>query len=247
MRKGMWSATVAFVLLLSGAGVVLGVPRVGAADGQVAMVEGSQNDPNTWRFTPEEITVSVGSTVVWHNNGQQQHTATAEDNSFASAYLNGGQEFKFKFAAPGDFKYFCEPHKALGMVGVVHVTGAGTPTTAATTVTTTATTATTAPGSPTTTTTRAGASTSSTATTTPAAGGATTTTLAPAVTPTSAPDSASSTTTTTAAAGQSAEEGAEGASKHSKGDKSSPIGIAFAAVSTLLLGAVSAKLLASKP
>jgi plastocyanin len=245
MRKGMWSAPVAFFVLLSGAGVVLGVPRVGAADGQVAMVEGSQNDPNTWRFTPAEITVSVGSTVVWHNNGQQQHTATAEDNSFASAYLNGGQEFRYKFGAPGDFKYFCEPHKALGMVGVVHVTGASTPTTAATTTTTTATTATTGGSQGSTTTTAAGASTSSTTTTT-AAGGATTTTLAPALTPTSAPDSASSTTTTTAAGGQSSE-GAEGAPKHSKSDKNSPVGIAFAAVSTLLLAAVSAKLLASKP
>jgi hypothetical protein len=62
---------------------------------------------------------------------------------------------------------------------------------------------------------------------------ATTTTAAPA-------------TTTTTAAGSSGE-GAQAARKGSKNDKSSPVGIAFAAVATLLLGAVSVRLLASKP
>ncbi|MDQ1501274.1 MAG: hypothetical protein QOI86_4614, partial [Actinomycetota bacterium] len=242
MRKGMSSAAAAFVVLLSGAGVFLGIPRATAADSQVKMVEGSPSDYTTWKFAPEEITVPVGSTVVWHNDGSQQHTATAEDKSFASPYLNKGQDFQFKFAAPGDFKYYCEPHKALGMVGVIHVTGASTPTTPATTATTqpssSATTATTAVGSASTTTAKASSGSSTTTTATTAAGGSTTTTLAPALTPTSAPYSASSTTTTTTAAGSS-REGAQAARKGSKNDKSSPVGIAFAAVATLLLGAVS--------
>jgi plastocyanin len=252
MRKGMSSAAAAFVVLLSGAGVFLGIPRATAADSQVKMVEGSSSDYTTWKFAPEEITVPVGSTVVWHNDGSQQHTATAEDKSFASPYLNKGQDFQFKFAAPGDFKYYCEPHKALGMVGVIHVTGASTPTTPATTATTqpasSATTATTAVGSASTTTTtaKAGSGSPTTTTATTAAGGSTTTTLASALTPTSAPDSASSTTTTTTAAGSSGE-GAQAAHEGSKNDKSSPVGIAFAAVATLLLGAVSVRLLASKP
>jgi plastocyanin len=247
----MWSAAAAFVVLLSAAGVVLGIPRATAADSQVKMVEGSQSDYTTWRFAPEEITVPVGSTVVWHNDGKQQHTATAKDGSFDSPYLNTGETFQFKFSVPGDVKYVCKPHESLGMVGVVHVTGAA-PTTPATTATTqpasSATTATTAVGSASTTTTtaKAGSGSSTTTTATTAAGGSTTTTLAPALTPTSAPDSASSTTTTTTAAGSSGE-GAQAARKGSKNDKSSPVGIAFAAVATLLLGAVSVRLLASKP
>jgi hypothetical protein len=214
------------------------------------MVEGSQSDYLSWKFDPVEMTVPVGSTVVWHNNGSQPHTATAEDKSFASPYLNNGQEFSYKFTAPGDFKYYCEPHRAW-MTGTVHVVGAATPTTA--------TTATTQPGSGATTTTAAGAqasttttakgattSSSSTTTTAAVAGGATTTTVAPAVTPTSAPESTASTTTTTAAG--KTEEGAEAAHKHSNNNnKSSPVGIAFASVATLLLAAVSLKLLASKP
>jgi plastocyanin len=250
MRKGMWSAAAAFVVLLSAAGVVLGIPRATAADSQVKMVEGSQSDYTTWRFAPEEITVPVGSTVVWHNDGKQQHTATAKDGSFDSPYLNTGETFQFKFSVPGDVKYVCKPHESLGMVGVVHVTGAAptTPATTATTQPSPAPTATTAVGSASTTTTtaKAGSTSSTTTTATTVAGGSTTTTLAPAVTPTSAPDSASSTTTTTTAAGTS-QEGAQAAQKRSKSSKSSPVGIAFASLATLLLGAVSVKLLASKP
>jgi plastocyanin len=247
----MWSAAAAVVVLLSGAGVFRGIPRATAADTQVKMVEGSQSDYSTWKFAPEEITVPVGSTVVWHNDGKNPHTATAKDGSFDSAYLNPGENFQFKFSAPGDVKYVCKPHEALGMVGVIHVTGAAVPTTPATTATTqpasSATTATTAVGSPSTTTTaKAGSGSSTTTTATTAAGGSTTTTLAPALTPTSAPDSASSSTTTTTAGGSS-EEGAPAAHKSSKNDKSSPVGIAFASVATLLLGAVSVRLLASKP
>jgi plastocyanin len=241
MRKGMWSAAAAVVLLVAGTGVLWGgIPAL--ADSRVSMVD-SDSDIMKWHFDPADVSIPVGSSVAWHNGGAQPHTVTADDGkSFSSPTVPAGGDFQFKFTTPGDFAYHCDPHP--WMKAVVHVTGASTPTTASTT--TTATTATTAPGSPaTTTTTAAGASTSSTTTTTTAAGAATTTTLAPAVTPTSAPDSASSTTTTTARAGSA--EGAEGAGKHSTSDKSSPIGIAFAAVSTLLVGAVSVKLLASKP
>lgn len=245
MRKGIWSAAAVFVLLVSGAGVFWGGARA-LADSKVTM-DDSDSDALKWHFAPADVSVPVGSTVVWHNGGKQVHTVTADDGkTFSSPNVPEGGEFQFKFATAGDFAYHCDPHP--WMKAVIHVTGASAPTTAATTATTqpgTATTATTAaPGQPTTTT-AAGASTSSTTATT-AAGATTTTAAAAAVTPTSAPDSASSTTTTTAPASQSAE-GADGPGKHSKDEKSSPIGIAFAAVSTLLLAAVSAKLLASKP
>jgi hypothetical protein len=216
------------------------------------MVEGSQSDYKTWKFSPQEITVPVGSTVVWRNEGNLQHDVKAEDGSFGSDLLDHGGEYRFTFTTAKTFNYYCSPHKDLGMVGVVKVVGGSTPTTAATTPTTqpTATTATTAPaGASTTTTTAKPASGASTTTTTAAANGATTTTLAPPVTPTSGPDVAAETTTTTAAAGDgeeaAADQGGEGHEKKEK-KKNSPIGIAFASVSTVLLAAIAGKLLASK-
>ena len=249
MRKGMWSAAAAFVVLLSGADVLWGSPRVQAADSRVVMSD-SDSDALKWHYDPADVTVTAGSTVMWHNGGAQAHTVTADDGkSFNSPSVPTGGDFQFKFATGGDFAYHCEPHP--WMKGVVHVVGASTPTTAAPTTTTqpgsTATSATSATTSTTTkpgqssTTTSAAAGSGSTTTT---AGAPTTTTIASAAAPTAASDAAGTTTTT--AAGNAAE-GAEAAPKGNTHKKNSPVGIAFAAVSTLLLTAIAAKLLASKP
>jgi plastocyanin len=249
MRKGMWSAA-AFVLLSGAAALVLGMPGVRAADTRVAM--GSDSEP--LKFLPAEISVPVGATVEWFNETDLQHDVSADDGSFDSKGLLGkGQKYEFKFTKAGDFTYFCTPHKDAGMKGVVKVTGAGTPTTVATTPTTqpTATTATTAAGQASTTTTTVKAAAGASTTTTAAANGATTTTLAQGVTPTSAPDVAETTTTTAAAHGGGEEAAAddhasEGGHEKKEKKKNSPIGIAFASVSTVLLVAIAGKLLASK-
>jgi len=263
MRKGMWGATAAgLVVVLSGAGGLGGGARVLAADSRVTIGGDTESDINKWGYTPKELTVPAGTTVAWHNGGQQAHTVTADDGkSFSSPSVAPGGDFQFAFPSAGDYAYHCEPHP--WMKAVVHVVGGGTPTPAATTAPTQpapagtpATTATTAkpgaakaaaasPDQPTASTTPAsapGSNTTTTATTAQAAG-STTTTLASAAAPTGAPESASSTTTTTSPK----EEAAEIRHKHRGHTKSSPVGITFAAVSTLLLTAVAAKLLASKP
>ncbi len=255
MRKGMWSAA-ALIMVLSGAAAVVGTPGVRAADTTVNMVEAPGDVTKTWGFDPATVTIPAGSSVVWHNNGEQVHTATG--SGFDTGDVGRGKDSKpIPFPTAGRFDYICTPHP--WMKGVVVVTGGSTPAPAPTATTQPA-----ASGAaPTTTTAKAGAaaagattttakngSGSPTTTTTTAGTGVTATTQAPSVTPTSAPDPAGETTTTTAAGG--AEESAatdhasEGGSEKKK-QKSSPIGIAFAAVSTLLLTAIAGKLLASKP
>jgi plastocyanin len=249
MRKGIWSAT-AFVVLMSGAGAFLTVSGALAADNNKVTMK------DQLMFDPDNITVQVNTPVVFHNGGNIQHDAKAEDNSFTVPLLDPGKEHTITPTKVGDIKYYCtvEGHKAAGMVGTIHVTAASsTPAPPASPTPgpgETSTTATTAVGA-TTTTTRAGATgagQSTTTTTAPAAGGATSTTQAPSVTPTSAPETGGVTPAT--GAGDATEQaGEEHATKNAseKKQKNSPIGIAFAAVSTLLLAAIAGKLLASKP
>jgi plastocyanin len=246
MRRKMWSVA-ALVVLTSGAALAIGIPGVRAAD-TVNMVEGPGDVTKTWKFEPASITIAAGSSVVWHNSGEQAHTATGK--GFDTGDVGRGKDSKpIPFPTAGTFDYICTPHP--WMKGTIVVTG-GAPSTAATTPTTqagTATTATTAAGATTTTTAKAAAGASST-TTTAAANGATTTTLAAGVTPTSAPEVAETTTTTAAAHGSGEEAAADDHSSeggHEKKEKkNSPIGIAFASVSTVLLAAIAGKLLASK-
>ena len=255
MRKTLWSSA-ALAVLLSG----LSAPWWATAEAATSEVTmGSAAEPNAFKFFPAEISVPVGTTVRWTNMSDIPHDATARDGAFKSDQLMKNDTFEYTFTTAGDFPYVCtvSGHEAAGMVALVKVTGGGsTPTTAAPPVTkppgggTTPTTAA-APGSSTTGTTSKAAAGGPTTTTT-AGLGVTSTTQAAATTPTSASESAGPTTTTTApTAGPEGSEAAatdhasEGGSEK-KHEKSSPLGIAFAGLSTVLLMGISGKLLASK-
>ena len=76
-------------------------------------------------FEGSEITVSVGTTVIWRHVGSRTHTVTADDNSFDSGNLAGGGEYSLTFDEVGTFPYYCVYHggpAGSGMSGVVIVT-----------------------------------------------------------------------------------------------------------------------------
>jgi plastocyanin len=88
-------------------------------------------------FDPETLTVRVGTTVQWRNDGQEVHDATdrldaawrASDiaypsgaKPFDSGSMQPGQTFSYTFTIPGTYKYICVPHEHGGMTGEVIVT-----------------------------------------------------------------------------------------------------------------------------
>jgi plastocyanin len=76
-------------------------------------------------FIPAILKVAVGTTVVWTNMDLSQHNVLAEDNSFKSELIAGGQTFKFTFQKPGLFRYYCGLHGGpggKGMSGTIEVT-----------------------------------------------------------------------------------------------------------------------------
>ncbi|PNS07407.1 cupredoxin domain-containing protein [Solilutibacter silvestris] len=70
-------------------------------------------------FTPGEITVVAGTTVVWLNHDQTPHAIAARDHSFASKAMDTDDRFEHRFATAGDFSYVCSLHPF--MTGIVHV------------------------------------------------------------------------------------------------------------------------------
>ena len=79
---------------------------------------------NNFMFTPKQVTVPAGTTVVWVNeNGR--HTVEADKGEFKSPVLTSGQSFEFKFDKPGRYAYHCGFHGEAGgkdMAGDVIVT-----------------------------------------------------------------------------------------------------------------------------
>jgi plastocyanin len=76
------------------------------------------------QFNPPELTIPVGSTVVWNQNGASQHTITADDGSFDSGPLASGMTYNVIFDEPGEYPYYCSLHggpQGQGMSGIIIV------------------------------------------------------------------------------------------------------------------------------
>jgi plastocyanin len=74
-------------------------------------------------FSPKSVTVAVGDTVTWRNNGDAPHNATADDGSFQTPDLNKGQSASETFNRSGTFSYICTIHPQ--MTGSVRVLSSG--------------------------------------------------------------------------------------------------------------------------
>ena len=66
-----------------------------------------------FEFQPKEVTVDVGTTVEWINEGTR-HSVDADDGSFKSPILKQGDKFEHTFTKAGSFGYFCRFHGAAG-------------------------------------------------------------------------------------------------------------------------------------
>jgi LPXTG-motif cell wall-anchored protein len=87
-----------------------------AASGSVTIVD--------FDFSPGTITVDVGDTVTWVNNGPTPHSATSSNGAFDTGIFPAGQSRSHTFNEAGTFSYICTPHP--NMHGTVVVQGAQT-------------------------------------------------------------------------------------------------------------------------
>ncbi len=78
-------------------------------------------------FTPSDLTITVGDTVRWTNNGGT-HSVQADDNSFSNGQPSSAAwVFIHVFDTEGDFRYYCRQHggpNGDGMSGIIHVMSA---------------------------------------------------------------------------------------------------------------------------
>jgi plastocyanin len=71
-------------------------------------------------FNPEQVTIKVGTTVVW-KDVQGTHDMVADDRSFASAVLFEGGTYSHLFDTPGHYRYICTLHVGAGMWAEIDV------------------------------------------------------------------------------------------------------------------------------
>lgn len=70
-------------------------------------------------YSPNVVTVKVGTTVTWVNNDDQAHTVTSgsvdgysgtPDGKFDSGFIDPGGSWSYTFTEPGVYTYYCLPH-----------------------------------------------------------------------------------------------------------------------------------------
>lgn len=62
-------------------------------------------------FNPAEITVKVGTTVVWTNQDSAQHDITSDSGLvLKSQLLKKGESFSYGFSKEGEYFYHCSIH-----------------------------------------------------------------------------------------------------------------------------------------
>lgn len=92
-----------------------------AVDNDVVEVEMVNN-----RFEPDELEVTVGTTVRWVNvERRSNHDIYFPEEEIASGRLFPEESWERTFDEAGTYEYYCQPHENRGMLGVIRVVEAG--------------------------------------------------------------------------------------------------------------------------
>jgi plastocyanin/uncharacterized membrane protein YozB (DUF420 family) len=97
---------------------VVEVPSLVGAATATGDVGSATVHEDQYLFVPAELTVPVGTTVVWTNDERAKHTATADDGLFDSGDQSLGDSYSYTFLEPGIYPYYCRYHGDLGGVGM---------------------------------------------------------------------------------------------------------------------------------
>jgi plastocyanin len=101
-------------MLTQAAGATPASPTASLTSATASMAQtNAQVVIDNFTFTPDIITVTVGTTVTWSNQDDTPHTVTAADKRFASKGLDTGDQFAYRFTAAGVYTYFCSIHPVM--------------------------------------------------------------------------------------------------------------------------------------
>ena len=86
----------------------------------VSIVKGASNPSSTKPYTPSPLSVPIGTTVIWTNNDNTEHTITEGNpsgntpaNGFDSGILAPGKTFTHTFDTVGTIQYYCTLHPTM--------------------------------------------------------------------------------------------------------------------------------------
>jgi plastocyanin len=111
---------VAPIIAVVASAAVLGA--CGSSDDSMASAEPTTAEITirNFEFEPPTLTVKTGTTVTVRNADDTPHTITADDGSFDTGSIEGGETATFTVQGSGTVKYHCGIHNY--MTGAIQVT-----------------------------------------------------------------------------------------------------------------------------
>jgi plastocyanin len=85
------------------AALVLGATAAASADEAKVAID-------NFAFTPAELTVKPGTTVIFENQDDIPHLVVADDGAYRSKALDTNDRFSFTFDKAGEYPYYCGIH-----------------------------------------------------------------------------------------------------------------------------------------
>jgi plastocyanin len=110
-RSRVWCLGLCLIFATAALGVILTLPAVAA---------GSEVNIDNFAFTPNELTVKAGTTVIFRNRDDIPHSVVGSKGEFHSKALDTDDSFSFTFAKAGTYAYSCGLHPR--MQGKITVT-----------------------------------------------------------------------------------------------------------------------------
>ncbi len=89
----------------------------------VTVAVGTSGNGGNFAFDPPAVRISTGTTVTWEWTGKgSMHNVAHDGGEFESEMVDTeGHTFSHEFTSAGVYKYFCTPHKSMGMKGAIVV------------------------------------------------------------------------------------------------------------------------------
>ena len=100
-RASVWCLGLCLLVTTTALGVILTLPAVAA---------GTEVDIDNFAFTPKELTVKAGTTIVFRNRDDIPHSVVGSKGEFHSKALDTDDSFSFTFAKAGTYGYSCGLH-----------------------------------------------------------------------------------------------------------------------------------------
>ena len=71
------------------------------------------------RFVPSKIIIKRGDSIKFINKSNNLHNIVVEKLKIRTKLIKKGEFLVIKPSQVGDFSYYCQPHRAMGMTGEV--------------------------------------------------------------------------------------------------------------------------------